>query len=276
MPDSDSPQPELPIDWPARIPELAGWCDLEIAGLAARVEITREQLSSVYVPLLGHLSDTVDRTPAGRVVAGLAGIPGGGKSTFAAVLAHVADRLIAPGWLAVVPMDGWHWPSAVLDTRTTLDEAGRPVPLRTRKGGPDSFDIDSMIAALRRLQRADGLVLLPAYDRRLHEPLADVIRIEAATRVVLVEGNYVLGGIPGVAAWDEVSELLTPKLHLACDPNVARERVISRHVCGGAQLETAIAKYDTNDRHNVAAVLASAAGADVHINLDPPGVAGLA
>ncbi len=55
-------------------------------------------------------------------MAGLGGIPGSGKSTFAAALALVAGRIWPAGWLAVVGMDGWHYPNAVLDKKTIIDE----------------------------------------------------------------------------------------------------------------------------------------------------------
>ncbi len=46
-------------------------------------------------------------------------------------------------------------------------------------------------------------ISLPAYDRRLHDPVADAIQISPETQVVLVEGNFLLSDRiavgPGVA-----------------------------------------------------------------------------
>ena len=92
----------------------------------------------------------------------------------------------------------------------------------------------------------------------------------SSTRVVVVEGNYILGGIAGQPAWDGVAELLAPRLYLTCDPESAGQRVIARHIRGGAAPAVAMHKYQGNDRKNIAAVLASADRADIHITLSPP------
>lgn len=61
----------------------------------------------------------------GRVVVGITGPPGVGKSTFAR---RVTDHLAA----SYVPMDGFHLATP------QLDRLGR----RDRKGAPDTFDVD--------------------------------------------------------------------------------------------------------------------------------------
>lgn len=261
---SDQPQMTYPKEWSEHISALAGSVELVVAGYATSVRLTAEELAVVYFPLL-HELDRQQQSRNSRIVVGLAGIPGSGKSTFAAMLKHVADRVLGDDRVAVVGMDGWHWLNPVLDARTTRDEAGNEISLRQRKGGPESFDVDTLIRCLRALRDAKGNVRLPGYDRKLHEPVPDALSIIAAVRIVLIEGNYLLNRTP---PWDCVRELLAPKLLLTCDAGVARERTIDRHIRGGMSAKAAAEKYEMNDRPNADIILRDESNTDLVISFD--------
>ena len=246
-----------PRQWLARLEGLPRPLNLNVAGYTVRVEIDRGHLERCYLPVLQLL--LVHLGSQRRIIAGLAGIPGSGKSTFAGVLGRLADSLLGMGRLAVVGMDGWHWPNRYLDAATTLDEEGRVVPLRQRKGGPESFDAAGLAAAIRDLQTARGAVSLPVYDRRVHDPVPGGLTIGPGTSIVLVEGNFLLEQAP---PWDAVSRALHPRLFVECDPRLARERVIERHIRGGLSPEDAARKYEANDRLNTQAVLNTRDAAD--------------
>jgi pantothenate kinase len=246
--------------------ELAGDLTLSVAGYETRICVSEAELCAIYLPLLEQLI-AIRRAAGRRVLAGLAGIPGGGKSTFAAVLEHLAHkRWGSSEGLAVVGMDGWHYPDAVLNQRTLRDEAGREISLRRRKGSADSFDVQSFTDSLRLLRDATHDVLLPAYDRRTHEPVPGAVRIEGSTALVIVEGNYLFSGS---ARWKPVSELLSPRLFLACDKADARDRIIARHMRGGLSRAAAEEKYAYNDEPNMHEILATAGCADILIRLRP-------
>ncbi len=250
------PLPEPSAELLRRAHALSGEMDVEAAGFSLCVKITPVALRNAYLPVLELLlrAGADER----RVLAGLAGIPGGGKSTFAAALQRVADEVIGPGALVVVGIDGWHLPNHVLDARTTRGADGSLVPLRQRKGGPESYDVVALLDSLKTLRAATGEVRLPAYDRRLHEPRADAITIPGTARFIILEGNYVLGGVGDVPAWDDVSAMLAPTFFLACDRDLARRRVIERHIRGGLPNEAARVKHDRNDRLNTDIVLSTA------------------
>jgi pantothenate kinase len=161
-------------------------------------------------------------------------------------------------------MDGWHYPNTVLDARQTTDERGRPVSLRRRKGSPESYDVPALAAALHALRTAGRPVSLPAYDRRRHDPVPDTLKLEPHTRIVLIEGNYLLSNAP---PWDQVSALLDVRLYIESDPAACRERVIARHVRGGLSEAEAVKKYDFNDAPNTRIVQSTAGRADVVIRL---------
>src|SRR5215218_2948140 len=114
-----------------------------------------------------------------RTILGIAGQPGGGKSTLEQTL------VAAVGSAAVlVPMDGFHLAQA------ELVRLGR----RDRMGAPDTFDALGYIALLRRLRdRGEEVVYAPEFRREIEEPIAGAIPVPRATRLILtVEGNYLL------------------------------------------------------------------------------------
>lgn len=249
-------------NWHERIPDLAGPVRLDIAGFDEEVTLTAKQLGDVFLPLLSVFQEASQK---GRVLAAVCGIPAGGKTTFAASLRHLADLLIAPGAMQVVSMDAWHLPNATLDARMTRDAQGRSIPLRQRKGGPESYDIDAMLAALTQLRESSAPVSLPVYDRRIHEPRPGGVTIAPETRIVVVEGNYVLGGVRNAPAWDLLAAMLTPRLFIQCDPIVARNRMIDRHIRGGIPQADAIRKYESNDQINTRLILDASSYADYQV-----------
>ena len=107
--------------------------------------------------LLARVDELRAAAGGGRVLLGLAGEPGSGKSTVAVLL---AEALVARGVPAsVVPMDGWHLSGREL---ARLGRAGR-------KGAPDTFDAGGLPrppAAAPPRRRRDRLgPRLPPGDR---------------------------------------------------------------------------------------------------------------
>lgn len=253
----------IPDAWRSAVQRLEGSVTLDVAGFATQFTLSVEHLEEVYLPLLTVLDAEATK---GRVLAGLAGVPGSGKSSVARLLQYVADAVWAPGRLVVVGMDGWHYPNAILEQRWITDPGGERIPLRKRKGGPESFDVSALVSALQLLRQAATVVRVPVYDRRLHEPVPDGLQITPAARIVLIEGNYLLSPSP---PWDAVSGCLRPRLFLDVDLPAARERVIARHMRGGSSAEEAVARFEGNDRLNTAAVLATRSRADWLVSLTP-------
>lgn len=183
------------------------------------------------------------------VLLGIVGPPGVGKT-------HVAGRVCAAlerdGVAAgVVAMDGFHL------TNRQLDRLG----LRERKGAPETFDVTGLVAVLERLRRGGpDPVLVPDYDRVLHEPVPARGRIEAGTRVVVVEGSYLLHDAPG---WAEVRGLLDLAWYLDAPDAVRAERLLARHVAGGRTGEEALAWIERVDRPHARLVAAGRSRADI-------------
>ena len=121
-----------------------------------------------------------------RAVLGIAGPPGGGKSTLAAmVVAELGDRA------ALVPMDGFHL------AQPELVRLGR----RDRMGAPDTFDAAGYAALLARLRAQDDeVVYAPEFRREIEEPIAGAIAVPPDVPLVVTEGNYLLHVGRGPAA----------------------------------------------------------------------------
>ena len=166
----------------------------------------------------------------GRVLLGLAGAPGAGKSTLAARLqARFGDVA------AVVPMDGFHLASVEL----------RRLGRAARKGAPDTFDAAGFVALLRRLARpvAGETVYAPAFHREIEEAVAGEIGISDGTRLVITEGNYLLLG----GAWQAVRSLLDEAWFVEGDEAQRQEWLLARHVAFGRTPEQAPAWIAATD-----------------------------
>ena len=210
--------------------------------MAARTLAGIEALAAVIEGMRGAAS-----AASGRLLVGLAGAPGAGKSTVAAAL---AARL--PGSV-VLPMDGFHLPQA------RLVELGR----RDRMGAPDTFDVDGFVALLRRLREASSAgstVLAPGFDRTVEEPVPDAVALPPQRPIVIVEGNYLLLERDG---WGPVADLLDLTVGLVVDDAVRRERLIARHVAFGKSPDAAAAWALGPDERNAVAIAATLQRADV-------------
>jgi pantothenate kinase len=175
---------------------------------------------------------------APRVLLGLAGPPGAGKSTLARALVAGVDRRLGARTAAYVPMDGFHLSNAQLDL------LGR----RGRKGAPDTFDVHGYLALLRRLATpAEHVVYVPDYDRELHEPVAGRLAVASGVRLIVTEGNYLASDAFG---WREARGLLDELWYVDAPDDVREQRLTVRQRAGGLGAEGARAWVENTDRPN--------------------------
>lgn len=182
----------------------------------------------------------------GRRLLGLAGPPGAGKSTVAALL---KDALGSQA--QVVPMDGFHLAQAELER---LGRAGR-------KGAPDTFDAAGFVHLLRRLRACDpgDTVYAPEFRRDLEEPIAGALAVPPSLPLVIVEGNYLL---LESGAWAGVKPLLDECWHVAVPQDQRLAQLIARHERHGRSPEDARAWALGSDEPNARQVEAVAQRAD--------------
>ncbi len=200
------------------------------------------------------VAEAIDRAASlaarGRVLIGIAGCPGAGKSTLStAITAEVRSSV-------VVPMDGFHL------LNDDLVRLGR----RNRKGAPDTFDVDAYVALLERVrQKAPGeIVTAPRYDRAASAPVPDAITVASDVALVITEGNYLLLDDP---PWQAVRPLLDEVWFVYIDNSVRVRRLIARHIDFGKTPEEAREWVMRSDEANAERVAASRDRADFVVRL---------
>lgn len=151
-------------------------------------------------PVLGIPGLRADTRPLARLVAaavadgdhghrpglvGLTGAVASGKSTTAEALAEVLrdeHGLVTE----ILSTDGFLWPNAELERRG----------LTVRKGYPETFDYESLLATVVRLEQGDRHVEVPVYDHLAYDVLAGRTVEVGGAEVVLLEGLNVLQAPP--------------------------------------------------------------------------------
>lgn len=186
-----------------------------------------------------------------RVILGVCGPPGAGKSTLAAWLAATFTTDTA----RLVSMDGFHLSNAALRAQGMAD----------RKGARETFDADGYAALLTRIRQADEpVVYAPDYDRAHDEPIAAVVAVEREIPVVITEGNYLLADGPG---WTRARQQMDEIWFVDVDPDLRRRRLVERHVRFGKTPDAARRWVDTVDEVNAALIAHTRHRADLVVRL---------
>jgi pantothenate kinase len=181
-----------------------------------------------------------------RVMVGVCGAPGAGKSTLAEGIAGI----LGPGVAVVVPFDGFHLATDVI----------RGTPLAERRGAIDTFDLGAYRALLERLRaREDEVVYAPVFRRGLEEPIASAIPVPRDLPVVLTEGNYLLDGHPEMR---RARRTLDAVWYLDTPDDVRVPRLVARHIEFGRAPADADAWARGTDQVNADRVAANRTTAD--------------
>ena len=187
-----------------------------------------------------------------RRILGIAGAPGGGKSTLAAAL--VGE--LGPDTARLVGMDGFHLAQAELERLGRAD----------RKGAPDTFDASGFAALLRRLRaREDAVVYAPLFRREIEEPVACAVPVPCEVPLVVTEGNYLL---VDDADWSDVRALLDEAWFVEGDEDRRRDWLIARHMEFGKAPGFAREWVLRSDERNAELVATTRPHADLVVRVD--------
>ncbi|SEH48849.1 hypothetical protein SAMN04489835_0418 [Mycolicibacterium rutilum] len=184
------------------------------------------------------------RSTGRRVILGITGPPGAGKTTLAEQIAAGVDGAVH------LPMDGFHLADVELRRLGRLD----------RKGAIDTFDGYGYLAVLQRIRtQTTETVYAPAFDRVIEQPIAGAIAVTPDVRLVVTEGNYLLDDDD---PWPAVRASLDEVWFVDLAAAERRRRLVARHIEFGKSPEQAEAWVDAVDEPNAERVAALKGNAD--------------
>jgi pantothenate kinase len=193
-----------------------------------------------------------------------------GKTTLAAKVSQKINELYnaenpglanGPGIATFLPMDGYHL------TRAQLSAMPDPTTAHARRGAAFTFDASAFLQLVKDLRSPllpeSQTIYAPSFDHAVKDPVAKDIPIATTSRVVIFEGNYLSLG-SGAPEWKEAAELMDELWFVDVPEEVARKRLIARHVVSGiaANEEEAGRRADENDLVNGREIVAGKL--DVH------------
>lgn len=191
------------------------------------------------------------RTPD-RVIIGIVGKPGVGKSTLSS---YLMEHLL-PEETVLVPMDGYHLSNYQLTKLSRAD----------RKGAPDTFDSYGFADLLHRIKTdREDEIYFPIFHREIEESIAAEGVVSPNTKLVITEGNYLLLDQDG---WIRVAPELTESWYIQVDDHLRLDRLVQRHHKYGKDMDAAYAWAHGTDERNAILVESTKSRADATIYLN--------
>ena len=254
---------------------------LNLSGDTVQVQLTLSYLDNVLSPVVQDILQHHPNTQGHRqdcVFIGIAGGSGSGKTTLSQLLVRALNGLNIHS--TTISMDNYHFTNEYLDKHmhpTRVDTEGNPMNLRAVKGRAETIDSRSLLQDLIRIakqaaratssQPPPSPLLLPIYDRALHDPVPNRLAVPQSTRVVLVEGLHLLRDQEDT--WVQIRAMFHSLYYLRFDEGKdsqrQKERVMQRRIRGGISREWASPRYDQVDAVMGAEIEQQAGRAVAHI-----------
>lgn len=218
---------------------------------AAYPVVLHRLIENLLLPLAAtalHLNAERQR----RVLIGITGGAGSGKTLLSNLLCQTLNALSNPDTAIALSTDAYHFPNAYLDSHVhTTDSI--PQPLREMKGLPPTFDVEAIHCDLRRLRAAGASAIrLPVYDRQRHDPVSGELCALPQHRIVIVEGLHL---IRPEAEWKAIRECLDFCILLEVPFETCRRRVTTRKIAAGRTPDDVQAHFERVDRPTLDTVL---------------------
>ena len=199
-----------------------------------------------YNQLIISVTDHIDNIDKNRYFIALSGPPASGKST---ISENLVKDLSAKGYnSSILQMDGFHYDDLILKERKLL----------SKKGAPETFDVMGLINFVSRLHKEDEVVI-PIFDRSLELSRSSAVIISKNTKVIIVEGNYVLlNSYP----WSELHKFFNTTVMINCEKKILEKRLIERWENFNLPKKEIDEKVYKNDLPNGVNVLKNSIGAE--------------
>jgi hypothetical protein len=207
---------------------------IDISGFTTRQK-------AFYLDLFWEIVGVYDAAKKPRVVIGMAGPTGAGKSVLVVLLRELARQARLPFAFEAVTIDAYHFPNTFL-----LSHFSEGVPLKQFKGRFDTYDAAALARDLKAFAAGEN-VALPAYSRKLHDPVPNSIWVKTPAALLMVEGLWLLSDL---GDWGPVRPLMDFCYFIESDKERTRQAVIQRHVTGGRSIEDASRHYQQVDGRN--------------------------
>ena len=203
-------------------------------------------LDLIYDQLLISITERIDNDDKNRYFIALSGPPASGKSTISQKLAN--DLSAKEYNSSILQMDGFHYDDLILKEKKLL----------LKKGAPETFDVMGLINFVSRLQKEDEVVI-PIFDRSLELSRSSAVIISKNTKVIIVEGNYILlNSYP----WCELHKFFNTTVMINCEKKILEKRLIERWKNFNLPKEEIDEKVYKNDLPNGVNVLKNSIKAD--------------
>lgn len=200
---------------------------------------------------VARIKDLMDKSNK-RIVIGVVGKPGAGKSTLTSQLISNLPKDSA----VLIPMDGYHLSNKQLAKLGISD----------RKGAFDTFDSDGFVKLLKSVNReSEKDIYFPVFYREIEESYAADGVVPANTKLVITEGNYLLLDRGG---WEAVREELDEVWYIEVDDRLRLDRLTKRHQSYGRNYEEAFAWASGSDEKNAELVAKTRDKADVIVEIN--------
>ena len=190
---------------------------------------------------------------SGRLLIGITGGPGVGKTTLAQKL--VAHLNAVSKWeiAAYVPMDGFHMSISKLSYLKLLD----------RKGAIETFEAKNYVKLLKQLKKGIS-TSIPIYSREIHDVIPNAYNIEKE-KIIITEGNYLL---IDKYPWSEIKNILGTSYFLHEKKEIAFTRLLDRQIAKGKSYAESVSHVSNVDMPNFDQILSSQQHAKRIIKVD--------